>query len=132
MFSHHTVFNSELARILLGKAVRLIDEIKSQRINLESEPFRIYVHSATEDWTYKAWGELKMRILEALKKDISGVYPERGNKFLLTMLNEGVLGLYFRTRNEITLVGPGFEAIRRSWNSNKGFHIGISKNPLIL
>jgi len=114
MFSCDEKFNSQVAGRLTGKAIRLIDDIKHKREYLEEMPFSIHIHSSTEAWSSKAWGELRKGIPEVLHKEISYINAERGNDLLIRMLNWGILGLHFKSRNELTLVGPGVEAIRRT------------------
>jgi len=113
MFSSDAKFNLKVARELAGKAVRLIDDIKRSREHLVDELFSIYIHSTTEDWTPKAWAEVRKKIPEALRKEISHINAERGNDLLQKMLNCGILGLKLKSRNELTLVGPGVKAIRK-------------------
>ena len=130
MFSVDTRFDSSVAGRLMGKAIRIMDNIKEKyKDMLEKEPFSIYLHSATEDWSTKAWSKVKGRIPRSLISDISAIIVERGNDFLLKLLNAGILGLRFRVRNEVTLVGPGIDAVRLS-NTDSGWGITISKSPL--
>lgn len=128
IFSIKDKFDYSEASEVIGKAIRLIDKIKASRSYLEKEPFTIYVHSASEDWSFKAWGAINEGIPEPLASDISGIIPEKGNMLILNLLNLGILGLRFRKRNEITLVGPGVNAARIS-KKDSGIDIAISEKP---
>jgi len=69
---------------------------------------RIYVvfHSASDIWTLNAWSEIHKPIPEHLKYVIGGeIYVERGNELLKKILNKGILGLSFKSKNQITLRG---------------------------
>ncbi|MEM4303636.1 MAG: hypothetical protein QXQ70_07065 [Candidatus Caldarchaeum sp.] len=128
MFSNASNVDSSEAGKLIGKAIRLIDKIRVERSYLMEEKFSVYIYSATEDWSFKAWGDLKKNIPEPLRADISDIRPVRGNELLLTLLNSGVLGLRFKTRNEATLVGPGIDAVRIS-RTDAGRGLTISNEP---
>jgi hypothetical protein len=41
-------------------------------------------------------------------------YQTAGNELLQDLLSMGVLGFRFREKNQVTLVGPGLEAVRLS------------------
>jgi hypothetical protein len=132
VFSADDRFNSSIASELMGKAVRLIDRMKSERAGyLEKEQFSIHIHSASEDWSFKAWGKLRKQIPEPLTSDVSTVTAERGNELFLKLLNLGILGLRFRTKNEITLSGPGIEAVRMSKIDSER-DLTVSKEPYYL
>jgi hypothetical protein len=132
LFSVDDRVDSSITRSLVGKAVRIMDRVKHEQASyLEEKPFSIYIHSASEDWSLKAWSELKKHIPEPLAKDITTVTVERGNEIIQRLLNLGVLGLRFRNKNEITLVGPGVEAVRRS-GTDTGPDIVLSKEPYFI
>jgi hypothetical protein len=128
MFTANDVVDHTITNSLIGKAVRIIDELKSKRNYLEEEPFSVYVHSATEDWSFGAWDELHRGIPDTLRKDISSIACERGNELLIKLLNSGILGLHIVNNNEITLVGPGEDAVRVGW-IDSGRDIVVSKRP---
>jgi hypothetical protein len=112
IFSTDSIIDRSSAKAMIGLAPRLIDEAKGSRSM--TEPFSLHIYTLTEDWSTAAWNEVHEKMPEPLKADISYVGVIRGNDLLIPLLNKGILGFRFRRKNEITLVGPGVEAVRKS------------------
>lgn len=110
VFSAESKIDRNKTKEMRGKAVRLMDEIKSRKGIMEK--FSIEFHTLTEDWSSVAWGEVH-EVPDKLKDEINIIGVERGNDVIIRLLNSGVLGFRFRTRNQVTLSGLGVDAVRR-------------------
>ena len=105
-----TYISSTLLSELKGRAYILIDELKTAGKIPKEESVNICIVSPTQYWSPQAWGMVP-EVPEILKEEIRA-YRVSGNELLRDLLNSGVLGFRFRSKNEVTLVGPGIEAIR--------------------
>ncbi|MCL0099224.1 hypothetical protein M1O16_05280 [Dehalococcoidia bacterium] len=101
-----------IASELRGYGGRLITKTKKTGDYLEGESFSLNICSDTESWSPLAWAEAHYITMP----DISHIYVKRGNDVLTMCLNYGVLGFAYKTKNQITLVGPGILGIRRKEN----------------
>ena len=129
LFSVCEVVEAGEIKSLRGYADEVATALKKEVDYLRNERLNVWIHTTSEAWTAGAWTELNKEVAEHLKELISGIHGERGCECLLNLLNSGVLGFRFRRRNEITLYGPGIEAIRRVWKDSR-FSLDLSENPL--
>ena len=106
-----TYISSTLLSELKGRAYILVEELKTAGKIPKEESVSISIVSPTQHWSPQAWGMVP-EVPEILKEEIRA-YRMTGNELLRSLLNTGVLGFRFRSKNEVTLVGPGIEAIRR-------------------
>ncbi|MEM2216711.1 MAG: hypothetical protein QXP57_09145 [Nitrososphaerota archaeon] len=114
VFSADSKIDRNKTKEMRGKAVRLMDEIKSRKG--VAEKFSIEFHTLTEDWSSVAWGEVH-EVPDKLKDEIYTIGVERGNDLIIRLLNSGVLGFRFKTRNQITLSGLGVDAVRSRYGN---------------
>ena len=129
LFSVSEVIEAGEVKSLRGYADEVASALKKEMDYLREESLGVQIHTASEAWTAGAWTELNKEVAGHLRELISGISGERGCECLLRLLNSGVLGFRFRRRNEITLYGPGIEAIRRVWRDSR-FSLDLSENPL--
>ena len=111
IFSTESKIDRNRAGEMRGKAIRMIDEVKSEEKYLKRESFSVHFHTLTEDWSSIAWSEVN-EVPKRLKDEISQIKVKRGNDVLATLLNAGILGFRFKTKNQITLAGIGLDAVR--------------------
>lgn len=107
------VLTRDVISALKGYASRLIESCKQANNYLDRERFSLYFYSASESWSPLAWAEAR----EISDPAIYFISVKRGNELLLDLLNgrdTGLLGFTFVANNQITLIGPGENAIRRT------------------
>ena len=126
-FLINEIIDKSVARTVCGRLDRIINRIRKERTYIGK--IGVEIHTFTEYWTSGGWSEVHS-MPETIKQNISYVEVERGNDILIRLLNEGILGLGFRTRNQITLFGPGVNAVRRTWRKEEGrFTLDIAEGP---
>jgi hypothetical protein len=104
--------SSTLVSTLKGRAHLLIEDLKKAGKIPKDERVGIHIVSSTQYWTPQAWG-MAPEVPEVLKEEVH-IYHAAGNELLQDLLNMGILGFRFREKNQVTLVGPGLEAVRLS------------------
>ncbi|MCD6592676.1 hypothetical protein J7L00_01115 [Candidatus Bathyarchaeota archaeon] len=106
--------SSTLISSLKGRAFELIEDFKKANKVPAGERVSLVIVSASQYWTPQAWGAVP-EVPTAFKEEVN--QPERmpGNELVKRLLNKGVLGLKFRTKNQVTLVGPGIKAVRMTF-----------------
>jgi hypothetical protein len=132
LFSLAEVVDKQNTSSLRGIADHIATKMKDQIDYLKDERIYVAFHSASDVWTLNAWSKIRRPVPEHLK-DVIGeeIHVERGNELLKSMLNRGILGLSFRSKNQITLRGPGAEAVRRSYNFDlKKYELMVADKPI--
>jgi len=129
LFSGSEVVEAEEVKSLRGYADEIVASFKKETEYLRGGSIGVWIHTASEAWTAGAWTELNKPVAKHLRELISGIHSERGCECLLRLLNSGVLGFGFRYRNQITLYGPGVEAVRMVWKDSR-FSLDLAKEPL--
>jgi len=104
--------SSTLLSELKGRAYLLTEDLKTSGKIPKEASVSINIVSPTQYWSLQAWGMVP-EVPASLKEEIRA-YHMAGNELLQDLLSMGVLGFRFRSKNEVTLVGPGIEAIRRA------------------
>ena len=132
LFSLAEVVDKQNTSSLRGIADHIATKMKDQIDYLKDERIYVAFHSASDVWTLNAWSEIHKPIPEHLKNVIGEeIHVERGNELLKNMLNRGILGFSFRSKNQITLRGPGVEAVRRSYNFNSNrYELMVTDKPI--
>jgi len=132
LFSLAEVVDKQTTTGLRGIADHIATKIKDQIDYLKDERICVEFHSASDVWTLNAWSEIHKPIPEHLKNVLGEkIRVERGNELLKEMLNVGILGFSFRSKNQITLRGPGAEAIRRGYNfDSKRYELMVTDKPI--
>lgn len=116
IFDVNQFVSRDVVSALKGYAMELMRKIRDSEDYLEGQKFTIYIYSASESWSPLAWAEAQ----SMAREDVEKVYVKRGNESLLELLNQGALGLAYREKNQITLVGPKQPAIRRNTSTAEG------------
>jgi hypothetical protein len=132
LFSLDEVVDKQVTSSLRGIADHIASKIKDQVDYLKDERINITLHSVSDTWTLDAWSEVNKPSPEHLRNVMGErIHVERGNDLLQKLLNRGVLGFRFRKANEITLCGPGVEAIRLGYNSTSHrYELMLADKPI--
>lgn len=115
VFEASTAATRDKIAVAKGHASDLVERFKAEG-DYPGERFSLHLYSASESWSSVAWAEAH-QISDAALWDAPDV--KRGNDFIRGLLNgvvTGILGFSFASSNQITLVGPGQKALRRTAN----------------